>query len=93
MKVSGITRDDALRAAHLANFLKSGRWDMDGELAASYTKVVGWVHQLCVEIASQLPKAGEAPEKVQAPKVKSITQAPAAPGGSKSSNKKPSKGK
>lgn len=80
MRVSEVSREDALRAAQLANFMKSGKWQMTGEQAASYAHVVAWFHNVCMSIAKQIPpppeKGSDAPQTGM--KIKSLGKLPAA---------------
>lgn len=54
MKLHEVTNADGQTAAHLLNFLKTGRWDLSGEQAEHLTTVRKWVAALAVEMASQL---------------------------------------
>jgi hypothetical protein len=72
MEITKVTNEDGIRAGQLANFLKQGRWDMNGEQAAVYTLAVRWFHALCVDMAKQIPK-GAPPPGPEAPKVKGVT--------------------
>lgn len=77
MKLSNITREDGTRAAQLAGFLRSGKWQMSGEEIANYTKVVQWFHSLCMDIATQLPSEGkQAAAPTPAPKLVVADDAP-----------------
>lgn len=83
MKVSQVTKDDGRACAYLLNFLKQGRWDLNGSEAEELVKVKAWVGFLANSMASELkssvtPPAPEAPAPSPAAgfKVKSMGKLP-----------------